>query len=71
MPSWITCHVKELRRVNSTVLYDLVTEPMQSEPKLDNTIIVIVGSERVKAKITKMRGTRGPAEFVVDATEIK
>lgn len=67
--TWITCHVT-LRRANATIV-KCQTEPMQSEPKADNTITAIVGNERVKAKITKVPIKRSPNEFVVEATEIK
>jgi hypothetical protein len=68
MASFITCHVKELHRVNGEILFDRPEIPLHWKPKIDDTIPV--GAEWVHATIIAIPTERSPVEFVVVAKEI-
>jgi len=70
MASFITCHVKELHRVNGEILFDRPEVPLHWKPKIDDRITISVGGEWVYAMITAIPTERSPVEVVVVAKEI-
>ena len=70
MASFVTCHVKELRRVNGEILLDRPEVPLHWKPKIDDRITIPVGTEWVHAMIIAIPTERSPVEVVVVAKEI-
>ena len=70
MATFVTCHVKELRRANGEILLDRAEVPLYSKPKIDDRITISVATEWVHAMIIAIPTERSPVEFVVVAKEI-